>query len=486
MAPYVNPVRGILESNQELPPFSAQQLFLPGSHGCRSPHGAITKFEIPSFKWLPFKIEFPIDCDPKSDCCTESAQFMGYCKQALAVEKRIRDIILSSISQMTPDQSGLFQTELSHHSAAQHLLRRLYGLQESKLQVVPGVFLGTKKSDRTLGDVLQEQLSKTWRLMDLPIPDALITACQEWGEVQLLARASIIESAWRSLVVRANWPIPSAFDEYMGHFLEGKIPESHCDQFWSWLSQIETLAESNLSPSLHLLPKIRNWHSMKQQDAALPTELLEELSDKEFPIWERYLVDPSSVSACDLTKELFPSEHSRPIDVEYRLGTPYRISITEQQANDFWKDYITHYDPSEIKIVYATEKEKALWCRLDRGAEMRELAATPLSQFITEIDIDGQNLSEKDCLRLFKEKLKLLDALGTGLVWRNLETPQTITVTFRNISLRTQALLQLKCLEGDDDLFSTWEPQELSSELSQDSCVTLRLPYRYNVEQDEK
>ena len=185
MAPYVNPVRGILESNQELPPFSAQQLFLPGSHGCRSPHGAISKFEIPSFRWLPFKIEFPIDCDPKSDCCTESAQFMGYCKQALAVEKRIRDIILSSISQMTPDQSGLFQTELSHHSAAQHLLRRLYGLQESKLQVVPGVFLGTKKSDRTLGDVLQEQLSKTWRLMDLPIPDALITACQEWGEVQL-------------------------------------------------------------------------------------------------------------------------------------------------------------------------------------------------------------------------------------------------------------------------------------------------------------
>lgn len=486
MAPYVNPVRGILESKQELPLFSEQQLFLPGSQGCRSPHGAISKFEIPSFRWLPFKIEFPIDCDPNYDCCNGSAQFMGYCKQALEVEKSIRDIILSSISQMTPDQSGLFQTELSHHSAAQHLLRRLYGLQESKLQVVPGVFLGTKKSDQTLGDVLQEQFSRTWRQIDLPMPEELISACQEWGAVQLLARASIIESAWRSLVVRVNWPIPLAFDEYMGHFLEGKIPESHCDQFWGWFSQIETLAESNLSPSLHLLPKIRNWHSTKRGDTALPIELLEELRDKEFPIWERYLVDPSSVSPCDLTKELFASEHSRPIDVEYRLGTPYRISITEQQANDFWKDYITHYDPTEIKIVYATEKEKTLWCRLDRGAEMRELAATPLSQFITEIDTDGLHLSEKDCLRLFKEKLKLLDALGTGLVWRNLETPQTITLTFRNISLRTQALLQLKCLEKDDDLFSTWEPQELSSELSQDSCVTLRLPYRYKVEQDEK
>lgn len=475
MTQHHQPIKNIIRSDQQLPAFSAKALFFPENQESLEKLTCPGHFEVPSFKWLPFKIEFPIQRDPTSGQCFEGGHFMAYARRALELEKQLFKGFMKSIDRMSPAVSEVFQTELLQSSVVNNMLRRLEGLLATQMQLVPGVYLGTTCPDHSLSGKLTEQLDASWGRINKKVPSSITQLVSEWGDVQSKARGAIIAASWNSVVNRFGWSPPAGFETNMGCFLEGQVPPPSDEQFWSWFSQIETLAESAFSKTLRLVSAVRAWGPLSEK--SMPEELIEELREPgaSFPMYEQYLRFPESVNARILTEELFPVERSRPVEVRFRYGVPYHFVITEQQALDFGSMYVRDFDPREITISYSSHADESEWRNLSREPEMNAIARTPLAQLISNIDIDCSHLSRGECLTVFEDKLKLLKALEEHEEWRTPGSTISLEIAFKNIDHPTYVALRQKCLESDD-LFSDWKLETASLEPALGPLLTFRIP----------
>jgi len=476
MSQHQNSLKLLLQTEAQLPAFSAQSLFLPENQDGPNKLKTPGEFEVPSFRWLPFRIEFPIPRDHDSGKCADGGQFMNYARRALELEKHIFHSILDASDQMRTALAEAFQVELIQAEPVQNLLRRIQALHESKQQLVPGVYLGATKCDSTIGDVLQEALEKAWRRANRVIPEELKLLCREWGEVQSRARTAIISASWSSLVNRGTWPTPTAFEDNMGSFLEGRLPEVASETFWSWYSQIEALSESASSASLRIITAVRT--SGAGFGKGLPIELVEELQDpsSSFPTWEQYLRNPKTVNPRILAEEIFPDEQTRPIEISFLHGIPHAIAITEQQALNYGCFYLSNFDPQEVSIVYSDSPGESQWRNLRRGPEVRALAASPLAHFIREIEVDCFTITQGECLGIFDEQMKFLKAFEEIETWRAADSSHSLTLTFKNLDHTTRYALTLKCMESGD-LFSEWSMQTPTVEQGYQDRINLRIPW---------
>lgn len=485
MTQYQQPLKNLQQSQTKLPEFSEENLFLPDNRQSAdnrtypslvAPGG----FKIPSLGWLEvFKIEFPLQRNSTSGAWDNSTKFMSFACRALEIERKILNVILDSLDQMSPDLSETFQVALLQHPAIQNLIRRLDGLREENKQMIPGVYLGTPRSDPTLGVMLIQQLSTSWNHINRSMPDELNDLCAEWSNLQHLARSAIIFSSWNSLVSRLSWPVPTSFETNVGYFLEGQIPpnkdpydgqrapsydEWRVFSFAKWQAHIEALSSSTESHSLGISLAARAWRVSGNH--CLPAELVEELrnSNPPFPMWEAFLRDDRSVTPRLLTAELFPDETSRPLRVSFRHGVPEHIAILEQQALEYGSSlYLSNFDIRKVTIVYPQELNEGSWRKMQREPELEALANAPIAEFISEIEFDCSGLTEKDCVALFEQQLYFLTALEKNESWRNCDLEREVGVAFKYVSTRIGMLLRLKCAESIG-IFEEWKMQPPTSE----------------------
>lgn len=469
------PLVKILKSETPLPSFSLQKLFFPES---KVSFGGLTcpgEFKIPSFHWLPFRIEFPIERDPYSGKCKPGGQFSSYARKALLLEKRIFNEILDARDQMTPQLAEIFQIELVQLPVVEHLLRRIEGLRSEKRQLVPGVYLGCVSPDFGIGGTLQSQLSQAWKRVGKELPKDICLLAEEWGHVQRQARQAIAAASWATLVSRGSWSPPAGFEKHLASFLEGRIPPIISEEFWSWFSQIDKLAESTESKTLRLVTAIRAWDP--SQGRPMPEEIIEEFhsSSEPFTTWQEYLRHPQSVNERILAEELFPDENSRPVHVRFRKGVPHHLVITEQQAVDFGCTYMKDFDPQEFTILYSSDPLESSWLKLARAPELCAIAKSPIMPFITNIEVDCQNLAREEVTGIFREQMQFLRTVELNDTWRIAESPLSLTLSFKNLDQQTLALLMLNSADSSESLPS-WTVDSPIPEPSFGGRLSLKIP----------
>ena len=443
--------KNVLESVDAGPDFSAQNLWAP-EFMLLEKDVAPGGFEVPSLRFLPFKIEFPGERDPETGNFERDSRFVSLAREAFQIENAIIREIRIARDHMSPSVAEAFQVELFQQPAIQSMLRRIGGLQEQQQQLAPGCFLGSKRCDSGLGAILEQQLTAAFTHVGLQLPEELQRLCAKWGALQGTARSEIIQATWAQLVNRGNWPVPTSFEDTMGAFLEGKDPSvdgkdpsARPDTFPEWLFHVECLAESAGSPVLEGSAVVRRWLSGKaQQSEADRAELMEDLEHLtlQFPVWGNFLRDPTflrspeAVQTHRLVEELFPQPEVRPFHIDFVNGVPHRLVISEQQALRWGSRYLPHCDPREITIRYSADPGDSSWRMLRRYPEVQALVNLPIAEFINCVEFDCFMLGGESCVEMFEHQLKFLKSYEENDAWRNNLYDRPIEVLFSNLSNR--------------------------------------------------
>jgi hypothetical protein len=349
---------------------------------------------------------------------------------------------------------SLFDAHLVEHLATRNILLRMQAFRQRGEHIGAGLYLGSRKYDETLGDLLNHIAGKGYREASIPVNDHMRALCKAWGEIQAQARSMIIEETWKALHCRQNWPLPEGFLENMSSLLEHNvatslrgsdderlISELNPIRFWGWFSQVETLREIKADESLlSLLARVRDFK--RSGISEIPQPLTTQLIREGHGPWLDVLKDPSASNVkrfCDSVWGKAPEVS--PLEITLKNGCIHALRISDQQALEYWSKYLAYPSVQQIKIVSPTTNQALPWYgRGLRGqqpafrTEMEELASLPLSSLITELLIDVSGASTEEVAQIFESRMHFLETLRAKSLWRSASHTQKIRLEFASPS----------------------------------------------------
>jgi hypothetical protein len=439
------PLANSLRTTAAFTDFHRDRICSPLPDGEKASHFGATYFPDSQRTTFPAPVVVPLT-DPA---------YLKLCEEAFRTESALVAVWSAARRACNETSAPLFDELLTDNRVARAILLRMDALRNSEQHMGAGIYLGSKKFDETIGDLLFLKVRGAYEKCGLPEDDQMRALCKHWGTIQARARTAIIEETWKELLKGDEYPVPEGFFENMSNLLEHnvvaslrgedeswRIPEATADAFWGWFSQVETLHQ--IKPSVEVLDRlklVRNF--IRSGTSVIPAELSDDLSRSGNSAWLSALKNPSISNINRFRESVWgATPEVLPVAMTLQEGCIHCICISDQQALEFWREYLAHPSIQEIEILTPNSRDAVPWHQRALRTEMRELASLPLSPFITRLTTDVAGASVEEVSRILDGKMHFLETLAGKPLWRSLSSEQTIHLDF--VSPSPQVLATFK------------------------------------------
>lgn len=330
--------------------------------------------------------------------------FLRACADVFISERKIHGELYSYRALLQGDRASRFDQLLVQHPAPRNLLLRMTAAQDGSQRMIAGIYLGSTRTDKTLGDELHNSVNHAFLTTGSNGGSALRQLCETWGNAQATARTMIVEATWRNLVGRKDWPVPEGFIKNMSCLLEHEFP----------LSLREVPAN--------------------QRNETTPKRLQDDDLDA-FQIWfsevellhETRMENGGRINSSKLHR-------GNPKDKRREEGLITGVTLTPQQALDDWSKYISI--PSLQHIEIAIRRLRSPYDKLPverselRLDQMIALGQSPLAPFISRITEDASQATVQDAQSMRKACIAFLTSLAECTLWRSSAREQSVRLVF--------------------------------------------------------